>query len=623
MGDVLLSLSTDDPGKPIVKLARSKKRPGRWLVISAGILIILIAGAVLAWIQNNKSSYLIPNRVERQLTFFGDTTSPAWSPDGRYIAYQTGQGIYVSPSEGGASRHLDSPFCQNCYAWDWTPDSRAVLIHCICNGDFFIARLGINGEEPQVVADSAIFPGISPDGKKMLFRSHAKATEWSLMELDLASGEKRVMAKPLKERTSVYKGLYSPNGKKISFIRWNGQGHELWVMNRDGSDEHRIDTDPIQVGGHYGWAPDSKSFIMTGKLGHAWYVWNVALNHKRHIRLTFGSEGGRQVCAAPDGKSFAFHKEQDVSRICIIDVQSKSKSYPVDLDIGTRYPAFSANSTDLYFMTSVNGHWQIWRQNLHEPGAPHTVVKAKEQSCYVPVVASDGNILYVRTNISQENPHGLVDWSQTIWEASADGGIQANLARAGDRVQRIAPTPYQNNHLLYSVNITMNDEKICVLPPEPEREPIVLFSDSDKSRCSTFDWWHKPGKVIIAHSDSINVDNQRIISAFDVKTKIRKIVCHLDTLQVDGERGIPGRIGAIALSPDKQNIAMLIGGPKNQVILYNILERKATEIAEFTGRAIPSYLVWSHDNRHLAVEMWRTTTDIFVSEPMTYAITKN
>ncbi|RQW08354.1 hypothetical protein EH222_05760, partial [candidate division KSB1 bacterium] len=452
MDDIIQSFSADAiVKKPLAKVKCWKHRHRKRLfAILAGAAIVLISAAILVLAHNGKSTYIIPNRSERQLTFIGEPICAAWSPDGRYVAYPTYTGIYISPAEGGASRLLEDPF-PPAVAWSWTPDSRAVLAHVTREGVTSVARLGINGEAPQIVADSALFASSSPDGEKMLYTSMEKRFDWCVLELDLESGERRLIARPFRQGAATYKGFYSPDGKRISYIRWNGRGHELWVMNKDGSDDHRIETEPLQVGGHYSWAPDSKSLLIAGKLGHAWYIWNVALNSKRFIRLTSGSEGGRHVSAAPDGKSFAFQKEHDMSRICIINLESKEKSYPLDLDVGTQHPAFSPNGGELYFQTIVNGHWQIWRQYLRASASPQTVV-AMEESCFFPVMAPDGKILYVRGSVSQENRHGMMDWSQTLWLSSANGGEQVSIARAGDRVERMAPTPYQHDHLLYSVN---------------------------------------------------------------------------------------------------------------------------------------------------------------------------
>lgn len=628
MDEIILSFSEDAlVKKPLTKAIVGKhkfKYKKRLFTILAGAAMVIISAVIIVLAHNGKSTYIIPNRSERQLTFTGEPICAAWSPDGRYIAYPTNTGIYISPSEGGASRLLEDPY-QTAVAWSWTPDSRAVLAHVGREGVISVARLGINGEAPQILADSALFASSSPDGRKILYSSLEKEFDWCVLEQDLESGERRLIARPFRKGAATYKGLYSPDGKRISYIRWNGRGHELWVMNKDGSDDHRVKTEPIQVGGHYSWAPDSKSFIIAGKLGHAWYIWNVALNSKGNIRLTSGSETSRHVSASPDGKSFAFQKEHDKSRICIIDVESKEKSYPMDLDFGTRHPAFSSDGEELFFQTIVNGHWQIWRQSLRTSVSPRTVIAANMQSCFLPVTTPDEKILYIRSSISQENRHGMMDWSQTLRMSSADGGEQANISRAGDRVERIAPTPYQNGYLLYSVNVpdALSGERVYVLPPESEREPQAIFTDSQQVACSSFDWG-EGNQVLIAHSDSMSVELARTISAFDIRSQDHRhrTVCHLDSIRLNDSKGMAGHIQAFALAPNRHTLAMIINADKARLILYDLSTKRAEEMMDFDEKASPIYLVWSRDNKYLAIEMARSSTDIYISEPTKYVVVK-
>ena len=620
MDDVISAFSADTTvQKPIVKTISGKhEHKKRRLTILAGAAMALISAAPDILAHNGNSTYLISNRSERQLTFIGEPICAAWSPDGRYIAYPTNTGIYLSPSEGGASRRLGDQY-NLAVAWSWTPDSRSVLAHVVCEGVVSVAKLGINGEAPQILADSALFASASPDGKKILVTSLEKKYAWCIVEMDLESGDKRLIARPFRDGAATYKGVYSPDGKKISYIRWNGVGHELWVMNRDGSDDHRVKTEPLQVGGHYSWAPDGKSIIIAGKLGHAWYIWSIALNGKRHIRLTTGSAGGRHVSAAPDGKSFAFQKEHDMSRICIIDVESREKSYPIDLDIGTQHPAFSRDGNVLYFQTMVNGHWQIRQKDLRNSTPPRIVIAADMQSCFSPVTTPDQKILYIRSSISQENRHGVMDWSQTLRMSSADGGGQTHISRVGDRVERISPTPFQNDYLLYSVNVpdALFKERVYALPPEPEREPQAIFTTSQNVVCSSFDWGEEH-QVLIAHSDSTGAELARTISAFDIRSQKQATVCHLDSVQLNGGRGIAGHIQSLALAPNRRMLAMIVIADKARLILYDLPTKRMEEIMEFDEKASPNYLVWSRDNNRLAVEMNRFTTDIFISEPMKY-----
>ena len=61
---------------------------------------------------------------EQQLTFDGDSWSPAWSPTGRYIAFASGWDIYVMESDGRNRRQLTSD--GNAHQPSWNPNERRI-----------------------------------------------------------------------------------------------------------------------------------------------------------------------------------------------------------------------------------------------------------------------------------------------------------------------------------------------------------------------------------------------------------------------------------------------------------------------------------------------------------------
>jgi serine/threonine-protein kinase len=63
-----------------------------------------------------------------RVSFGSDDHSPAWSPDGRRIAFESGRngphGIYVRPADGSGEDRLVTAGAQDRYLSDWSPDGR-------------------------------------------------------------------------------------------------------------------------------------------------------------------------------------------------------------------------------------------------------------------------------------------------------------------------------------------------------------------------------------------------------------------------------------------------------------------------------------------------------------------
>jgi Tol biopolymer transport system component len=141
----------------------------------------------------------------RQLTHEAEDEYPAWSPDGKTIAFnrltKTSRGIYSVNAEGGGLRKLTDPpegF------WDsepsWSPDGTRIA---------FTRGSGGRPGRPDVFTMNA-------DGTHL--RNLTGKTE------------------------GAYAPDFSPDGKRIVFIGWEG-GNKLYAMNADGTDVRRLTPD--------------------------------------------------------------------------------------------------------------------------------------------------------------------------------------------------------------------------------------------------------------------------------------------------------------------------------------------------------------------------------------------
>jgi Tol biopolymer transport system component len=168
--------------------------------------------------------------------------SPAWSPDGREIAfaaYGEGGGIYVAPLIGGSPRQLTSagpPTTHVDSEPEWSPNRESIVFIRWILGDvqqgneYQILRIDADGGEPTVLAT---FPGSgsephelgglswSPDGSRLAF-----TTRGGVYLLDPTNREAREIvaceALGCDDRTEVFTNAtsWSPDGLHIAFTAW-------------------------------------------------------------------------------------------------------------------------------------------------------------------------------------------------------------------------------------------------------------------------------------------------------------------------------------------------------------------------------------------------------------------
>jgi len=100
----------------------------------------------------------------------GSPFGPAISPDGKYVAYEEGEGVAVRPTRGGAQRML----CERCAIGDWVADSTAIVVVRPENNAGRLTEIRLSDHHAQdliVSTDQSVSrPFPSPDGKLLAFR---------------------------------------------------------------------------------------------------------------------------------------------------------------------------------------------------------------------------------------------------------------------------------------------------------------------------------------------------------------------------------------------------------------------------------------------------------------------
>lgn len=179
--------------------------------------------------------------------------SPAWSPDGDSIAFNSGSGdIYVIDAQGGEPL-LVARSPRTCgYSYPtWSPDSDEIAFSKDCPGGG-IHVISVEGGEGRRITDERRDrqAAWSPDGKMLAFTRYGD-DGGQIVVIDLDEDEES----QLTEVADNYSPSWSPNGKQIVFGSNRTAHQNIWVMDADGSEEL-----PVTIGRATAiapaWAPE-------------------------------------------------------------------------------------------------------------------------------------------------------------------------------------------------------------------------------------------------------------------------------------------------------------------------------------------------------------------------------
>ncbi len=186
---------------------------------------------------------------------------PAWSADGKYIAYASAQRglreIYRADADGSNQVALSDGIAVG--AVDdfpaWSPDGQKLVF--VRNRQLWtIGKDGGTAVKLSTGSDEDEQPSWSPDGSKIAFvRNYSSATAqvWVMN----ADGTGQVNLSNYEWGFNRFPA-WSPDGSKIAFNRWN----DIWVMNADGSNQTQI---TFAASGGYlqaSWSPDGTQLVV-------------------------------------------------------------------------------------------------------------------------------------------------------------------------------------------------------------------------------------------------------------------------------------------------------------------------------------------------------------------------
>ncbi len=275
--------------------------------------------------------------------FLGSNSTPAWSPDGQYLAYVSRQGpgpmgtgsvIVVRSLATGDERTVTSDM-STFQGLRWSPDGRFLLT----SGTDKRSNSGIHVVDVQTGATRRIAetpsggalmsPDWLRDGTAIVYVERLWGPEGRdrIVSLEVESGRAAELGRWNMEEYWVWQVAASPNGDQIAFGRTDAKAvvPVLYVMPATGGPEREVVRLPARqyVPWDLNWTPDGSHLMYVTRTpadpGGPRQVWAVSAAGGEPHRIGIEDVQLAQLRIHPDGRRIAYRAGEEQTEVWVME----------------------------------------------------------------------------------------------------------------------------------------------------------------------------------------------------------------------------------------------------------------------------------------------------------------
>jgi Tol biopolymer transport system component len=247
----------------------------------------------------------------------GDAAQPSWSPSGQTIAYWSNTGgqrdIYTVAATGGAPVAVTQDAAID-WSPAWSPDGRFIYFSSDRGGAMNLWRMAVDQAtgRPQHAAEpvtvgvqaSAALPRFSKDGSRLSFRSRVTAINPVAIPFDPSTMRAGVPVLLGTQNNIRVPSDVSPDGQLLAFYSLGDHQEDIFIGSLDGT--MRRVTDDVPRDRAPMFTPDGRSLVFYSNRDGNWALWGVAMDGG-NLRKVAGDESGAvYVNLSPKGDTVIF-----------------------------------------------------------------------------------------------------------------------------------------------------------------------------------------------------------------------------------------------------------------------------------------------------------------------------
>ena len=269
---------------------------------------------------------------------------PAWSPDGKQLAFIREAGTELPQSEAGG-------------------DAQLIVLDTVTHRERLIRRmqdsLGLWSSSNPL--DGCQTLSWSRQGDQLIL-TDPSGDEHGLISISTLTGEQKTISRPGGSDQDCYSRL-SPDGKTIAFVRLisHAVGY-LYTISVTGDHLNRLTREVKDLRG-LDWTPDGLHLVLASKEGGVYQLRMISVQGGESRPLPAATASAADPSVSPNGKFVVFVENHENWNIWRLPLNGDAMGTPQRFIASTgqnHSPSFSPDGRTIAFVSDRSGNPEIW-----------------------------------------------------------------------------------------------------------------------------------------------------------------------------------------------------------------------------------------------------------------------